>query len=718
MRSERRWVLVPRLVLLGLAAIPLYPSADGFGAADDAKVCDRSLDNVDKRIPACTRLLEERPEGINVAGYYLNRGNAYFSLGDYAAAVRDFDEAINRNPTFVGAYKNRGLAKQLSGDVDEAIADFNRAIKLDGNSAELYNSRGAALNDKEEFELAIADFDTALKLDPKYVKSYHNRAFAFHHRRLLDRALADYSAEIKLSPGDSRGYVGRASVLLDKGNLAGAISDLDAGLRLDPKNAEILSDRGEAKRLKGDREQALADYNEAIRLAPEFAKAYNNRALVYRDKGLFDQAIVDLGEAILHSPKFDVAFANRGEIWRLKGDLAQSLQDLDKAVSLNPKSPVALSLRGETLRTMGEFDRALADFTEALHVTPDFVAAFTGRGLVEEVQANVPAAKVDFQKALALPSDIDAEKAKPAQAIAKAHLDNILKAEALKAEALKAAALKADALKAEALKAEALKEEALKAETLKAEALKAEALKAAVPHLPDPGRRIALVIGNSSYQVVSELPNPRPDAATVAASLKEDGFETRLIPDATRQVMVDALRDFRDQADSADWAVVYYAGHGIEIGGTNYLVPIDAHLRSDVDADDEAIPLNRVLDSVSGAKKLKLVVLDACRDNPFLRTMKRSIALRSVNRGLASIRPEGGVLVVYAAEDGQVAEDGDGKHSPFSEAFVRRLAEPGVEINKLFRLVTADVMTATGNRQRPYQYGSLPGAEDLYFKVH
>ena len=169
--------------------------------------------------------------------------------------------------------------------------------------------------------------------------------------------------------------------------------------------------------------------------------------------------------------------------------------------------------------------------------------------------------------------------------------------------------------------------------------------------------------------------------------------------------------------NSADWAVVYYAGHGIEIGGTNYLVPTDAHLRSDVDADDEAIPLNHVLDSVSGAKKLKLVVLDACRDNPFLRTMKRSIALRSVNRGLASIRPEGGVLVVYAAEDGQVAEDGDGKHSPFSEAFVRRLAEPGVEINKLFRLVTADVMTATGNRQRPYQYGSLPGAEDLYFNV-
>ena len=438
--------------------------------------------------------------------------------------------------------------------------------------------------------------------------------------------------------------------------------------------------------------------------------------MVYRDKGLLDQAIADLGEAILRSPKFDVAFANRGEIWRLKGDLAQSLQDLDKAVSLNPKSPVALTLRGETLRVRGELDRALVDFADALHVTPDYVAAFTGRGLVEEDRGDLAIAKADFQKAMALPSDIDAEKAKPAQAIAKTHLEGILKAEALKAEALKAEVLKAEALKAEVLKAEALKAEALKAEALKAEALKAEASKAVVP-LPDPGRRIALVIGNSGYGVVAELPNPRRDAATVAASLTQDGFDTVLVTDATRQAMVNALRVFRDQADTADWAVVYYAGHGIEIGGTNYLVPTDAHLRSDLDADDELIALTHVLDSVSGAKKLKLVVLDACRDNPFLHTMKRSIALRSVSRGLASIRPEGGILVVYAAEDGQVAEDGDGKHSPFSEAFVRRLAEPGMEINKLFRLVTADVMTATGNRQRPYEYGSLPGAEDLYFKV-
>jgi uncharacterized caspase-like protein len=299
--------------------------------------------------------------------------------------------------------------------------------------------------------------------------------------------------------------------------------------------------------------------------------------------------------------------------------------------------------------------------------------------LILESKGDLAAARADFEKALALPSEVDAEKTKPAQATARAHLEGILKSIAL-AEAAKLAPKP-------------------------------------LPSLPDPGRRIALVIGNSGYKVVGELPNPRRDAALVAASLKQDGFETTLVTDATRQVMVDALRVFRDKADTADWAVVYYAGHGIEVGGTNYLVPIDAHLRSDIDAADEAIALGRVLDTVAGAKKLKLVVLDACRDNPFARTMKRSIAVRSVSRGLASIRPDGGVLVVYAAEDGEVAEDGDGQQSPFSEAFVRRLAEPGIEINKLFRLVTADVLKATGNRQRPYQYGSLPGAEDLYFKV-
>jgi uncharacterized caspase-like protein len=162
--------------------------------------------------------------------------------------------------------------------------------------------------------------------------------------------------------------------------------------------------------------------------------------------------------------------------------------------------------------------------------------------------------------------------------------------------------------------------------------------------------------------------------------------------------------------------VVYYAGHGIEVGGVNYLIPIDAELASATHVDDEAMPLDRVLAKVEGAKKLRLVILDACRENPFAVKMASAGTTRSVGRGLARIEPEAGVLVAYSAKDGQVAQDGDGANSPFAQSLLKYLDEPGLEINMLFRRVHDDVKTRTGGQQIPFTYGALP-AEALYFKA-
>ena len=133
------------------------------------------------------------------------------------------------------------------------------------------------------------------------------------------------------------------------------------------------------------------------------------------------------------------------------------------------------------------------------------------------------------------------------------------------------------------------------------------------------------------------------------------------------------------------------------------------------DIGDEAVPLDRVLEAIDAARKLRLVILDACRDNPFLGSMRRTLASRSVGQGLARVEPEGGTLIAFAAKHGQTALDGEGERGPFVEAFVRRVATPGLEINKLFRLVHDDVLAATGRRQEPYVYGSLPG-EDFFFR--
>jgi uncharacterized membrane protein len=237
-----------------------------------------------------------------------------------------------------------------------------------------------------------------------------------------------------------------------------------------------------------------------------------------------------------------------------------------------------------------------------------------------------------------------------------------------------------------------------------------------VPSTASGQKRVALVIGNARYRSTSEFANPRRDAEAVAAALRRVGFHSvQVEADLPRDKLIDTLRRFAREADTADWAMVYYSGHGIEIGGMNYLLPVDATLETDRDAQFEAVALDQVLGAVEGARKLRLVVLDACRDNPFLRKMKRTYASRSVGHGLARIEPEGGTLVAYAAKHGQVALDGaEGTNSPFAASLVKRLPTPGIEINKLFRLVRDDVMAATGRKQEPFVYGSLPG-EEFFF---
>jgi uncharacterized caspase-like protein len=180
--------------------------------------------------------------------------------------------------------------------------------------------------------------------------------------------------------------------------------------------------------------------------------------------------------------------------------------------------------------------------------------------------------------------------------------------------------------------------------------------------------------------------------------------------------MLQALREFEARASVADWAVVYYAGHGLEIGGVNYLVPVDANLETERDVEDATISLQRVLAALEGAKKLRVVILDACRNNPFADQMKRKGATRAISRGLAPVEPDPGTLVAFAARQGEVALEGDGKDSPFVTSLLQRLAQPGIEINKVFRQVHDDVLAATDRQQEPAIYSSLSG-EDFFFNA-
>ncbi|WBL77398.1 caspase family protein [Bradyrhizobium xenonodulans] len=225
------------------------------------------------------------------------------------------------------------------------------------------------------------------------------------------------------------------------------------------------------------------------------------------------------------------------------------------------------------------------------------------------------------------------------------------------------------------------------------------------------GKRVALVIGVSAYKQVPQLTNPARDADAMTALFKKAGFDA---VDNRRDLGISelrrAIRDFSATSQDADVAVVYYAGHGIEVDGANYLVPADAKLASDFDIEDETISLDRVMRALDGAKRLKLVILDACRDNPFANSMKRTVASRAIGRGLAKVEPSmSDTLIAFAAKAGAVASDGDGQNSPFATALVRNIAEPGLDLRIAFGRVRDEVLKATGNRQEPFVYGSLGG---------
>jgi hypothetical protein len=226
-----------------------------------------------------------------------------------------------------------------------------------------------------------------------------------------------------------------------------------------------------------------------------------------------------------------------------------------------------------------------------------------------------------------------------------------------------------------------------------------------------PERRIALVIGNSGYQNAPELKNPRHDAADVAAALRGLGFEVFEGFDLDKRSMERVVRQFGVKLSGADLAVFFYAGHGIAIGQQNYLVPVDARLAGEGDVDFEVLPLALVLKQMEREAKTSIVLLDACRDNPLTRNLARSMGTRSssIAPGLAEVKTGVGTLIGFSTQPGNVAIDGTGRNSPYTEALLRHLETPGRDVSGVLIAVRNDVLKATAGRQVPWEHTSLTG---------
>ncbi|MEH2622292.1 tetratricopeptide (TPR) repeat protein [Bradyrhizobium sp. AZCC 1719] len=506
----------------------------------------------------------------------------------------------------------------------------------------------------------------------------------------------------------------RGDALVKKRDYDGAIAAFTASHEIAPQNINVINARGIAHSHKGDDERALADYDLCLQLRPSFGSAYNNRGVIFMRRGELQRALDEFNLAVKHIFNDQSRYLhhyNRGRVQGLMKLYEASLADYAEAQKVNPDGPHVPGYRCVTYASMGRFDDALADCNAALAKSPNNVYALTSRGNAYLGKGNLDAALSDYNQVLKINPNYVRAYVGRGQLFEKRR--NLAAARADYRSAANAVAARREDI--DTTLARGIAKERL--EALLGIAAPSPAGKAS-PSAPQPAgpRKVALIVGNGAYKNVAPLDNPPRDAKLIASTFRELGFATvTLASDLTRDRFFAALHQFGLEAEKADWAVVYYAGHGMEIGGVNYLIPVDARLKADSDAETQAVALEQVIAAVAGARKLRLVMLDACRDNPFEKTMQRTIALKLVNRGFSNIEPEAGFMVVYAAKHGETALDGDSLNSPFATVLARVIKEPKIEVRKLFDIVRDDVWKATNRTQQPFTYGSLPGREDFYF---
>jgi uncharacterized caspase-like protein len=232
-------------------------------------------------------------------------------------------------------------------------------------------------------------------------------------------------------------------------------------------------------------------------------------------------------------------------------------------------------------------------------------------------------------------------------------------------------------------------------------------------------KRVALVVGNSNYAQVGTLANPANDANDIASALKAAGFEVILGIDVDKREFDTKVRNFADILENADAAIFFYAGHGLQVAGRNFLLPVDARVQTERDLDFDAVNLDFILKQMElgRADKTNIVFLDACRDNPFTRNLARSMGTRSasIGKGLAQVDTGVGTFIAYSTQPGNVALDGTGRNSPFTAALAKRVREPDRNLTSVMIEVRKDVLAATGGKQVPWDHSALTG--EFYFQA-
>jgi tetratricopeptide (TPR) repeat protein len=437
--------------------------------------------------------------------------------------------------------------------------------------------------------------------------------------------------------------------------------------------AQIYAARGFSLSADGQYDRAIADADEIINtILPQrpqakitsenLHSAYYIRGQSYLYKGDYDRAIADQ-TVVLQIRSTVSAFQGRGNAYYEKGDFDRAIDDFSAVIREDAKHVLAHSYRARAFEKKGEWAKALADARRAIEMEPNVFSGMNEQ-LIKRVE---PKLAVAGPRVPATPAPVVVAPPAPKPVIA---------------------AIPSPARPVVAAPTPSPEQSAASREV-----------------------RVALVIGNGKYQSATALPNPANDAADVAAALRKLGFDVVEGRDLDKRGMEDKVREFGRKLDRANLALFFYAGHGLQVGGKNYLVPIDAKLERAGDLSFDTIDVAQVLAQMEAEPRVNLIFLDACRDNPLARTLARSLGTRSasVGQGLATIQSAIGTLIAYATQPDNVALDGEGRNSPFTAALLKHVATQGLEIGSVMRRVRADVIQATRSKQVPWDHSSLVG---------
>jgi tetratricopeptide (TPR) repeat protein len=649
--------------LIAFVGLPVAPVS-----ADDTATCKTWVG--DDAIAACTRLISSNTlRGRDLAQAYVWRGANYIRFkGDLDRAIADYDETLRLDPKSVGAYAGRAAVNLRKGNIDRALPDLNEGLRLDPNHPGIRNVFAYYYNKKGDYERALTEVNEALRLSPQYLYAFNTRGEAYENKGEFNKALADFRMALSLDP-DKKQIGGREAaegIARVEQNLAAAggsdwtacskAPDREDGI---PACTRLIT----AKKLGG----------------ADLAQAYAWRGVAYlRFKGDYDLGLADFNEGLRLDPKMVLAYSGRAASYVRKGNLDLALKDLNDGLKLNPNHAGIHAVRGVYHIAKREHDAAIVEFNTAIRLFPQYLYAYRHRAEAYEAKGDLTAALADYRVALAFdPDKKQVGGREAAEGIARVE-QNL----AAKASGTKVAVVTSQA-----------------------------AASAAASVVTPIGRRVALVIGNGKYQHAAQLPNPPNDAADIANALRKLGFDVVEGRDLGKREMEDKIREFGRKLDKADLALLFYAGHGMQVAGRNYLVPVDAKLERAGDLSLDTIEVGQILAQMEAEKRVNLVFLDACRDNPLARSFSRSLGTRStsVGSGLAAIQSAVGTLIAYATQPENVALDGDGRNSPFTAALLKHMATPSLEISALMKRVRADVIAATHEKQVPWDHSSLVG---------